>query len=72
MLRTVLQMAARLAVAALAFLLFFAVAYGVLLAGAPAGAPADGPIPPAVALLLTAVLNTAVVAWLILRARRRG
>jgi hypothetical protein len=57
--------------AALAYLACLALAYGLLLPAQPAS-PGREPIPPGQALLLVAALNTAVMAWLILRAPLRG
>ena len=62
---------ARLALAWVAYLVTFAVAYGLLIPAAPADpTAAQSPIPPALAPLIMAGLHTVVMGWLILRARR--
>ena len=72
-LKHVLGAGARLVLAGLAYLICFAVAYGLLMPAVPPDPTAAGsPIPPALAPLVVTALNTAVMAWLILRSRLRG
>ena len=67
----VLKWGVRFAAVALAYLVCLTIAYGLFLPAAP---PATGrePVPQGAALLVMAVLDTAVVGWLVLRARPRG
>jgi len=63
----------RLVLAWIAYLVTFAVAYGLLIPAAPADpTAAQSPISAAVAPLIMAAVHTAVMGWLILRARRAG
>lgn len=60
----------KLATLAVVYLVSFAVSYGLLLpAPLSAAPPTNEPIPPLVALIAVAVLNTVAVSWLILRSR---
>ncbi|PYQ40101.1 MAG: hypothetical protein DMF77_19415 [Acidobacteria bacterium] len=64
---------ARLALAGLAFFICFAVSFGLLMPAVPPDpTAAASPIPPALAPLVVTALDTAVMAWLILRSRLRG
>jgi len=64
---------ARLALAGLAYFICFAVSFGLLMPAVPPDpTAAASPIPPALAPLVVTVLDTAVMAWLILRSRLRG
>jgi hypothetical protein len=72
-LKRLLGTAARIVLAALAYLITFVVAYGVVMRGTPPDpTAAQSPLPPAMALPLVALLNTSVMAWLILRSRLAG
>lgn len=63
----------RLALAAVAYLVCLAVGYGLMMPDIPADpSAAASPLPPALAMPLVVALNTAVMAWLILRSRGRG
>ena len=63
----------RLLLAGLAYLICFGLAFGLLMPAVPADPTAGAsPIPPALAPLVVAALDTAVMAWLILRSRLRG
>ena len=67
-----LGVGARLALAGLACFICFAVAFGLLMSAVPPDpTAAASPIPPALAPLVVTVLDTAVMAWLILRSRLR-
>jgi hypothetical protein len=69
----VLGVGARLALAGLAYFICFAVSFGLLMPAVPPDpTAAASPIPPALAPLVVTVLDTAVMAWLILRSRLRG
>jgi hypothetical protein len=69
----VLAVIVRLALTWVAYLVTLALAYGLLIpAPPPDPTAAQSPIPAAVAPLLMAALHTAVMGWLILRARRAG
>ena len=71
--KRLLGTAARVALAALAYLICFVVAYGLLMRGTPPDpTAAASPIPPGLALPLVALLNTGVMAWLILRSGHSG
>jgi hypothetical protein len=64
---------ARLVLAGLAYLIAFVVAYGLLMSAVPPDpTAAASPIPAALAPLLVAALHTAVMGWLVLRARLTG
>jgi hypothetical protein len=64
---------ARLALAGLAFFICFALSFGLIMPAVPPDPrAAASPIPPALAPLVVTVLDTAVMAWLILRSRLRG
>jgi hypothetical protein len=64
---------ARLVLAGLAYLIAFVVAYGLLMSAVPPDpTAAASPVPAALAPLLVAALHTAVMGWLILRARLTG
>jgi hypothetical protein len=64
---------ARLALAGLAYFICFAVSFGLLIPAVPPDpTAAASPIPPALAPLVVTALDTAVMAWLILRSRLRG
>lgn len=66
-------MGARLALAGLADLIAFVVAYGLFMSAVPPDpTAASSPIPPALAPLVVAALQTAVMGWLILRSRLTG
>jgi hypothetical protein len=68
-----LAIVARVALAALAYLIAFVVAYGLVMRGIPPDpTAAESSLSPGAAMLLAAALNTAVMAWLILRSRIRG
>jgi hypothetical protein len=70
---TVLRTTLRLALAAFAYLVCLALAYGLLMPSVPADpTAAASPIPPALVLPLVVALNTAVMAWLILRSWQVG
>src|SRR6185503_2992278 len=66
-----LSTALRLPAAAIAYVVCFAVAYGVIVKGTP---PSTGvePLSPGLAILIVTALNTAVMTWLILRSRLSG
>jgi len=69
----VLGVGARLALAGLAYFICFAVSFGLLMPAVPPDpTAAASPIPPALAPLVVTALDTAVMAWLILRSRLRG
>jgi len=69
----VLGIVARLALAGLAYLVCFGLAFGLLMPAVPADpTAAASPIPPALAPLVVVALDTAVMAWLIRRSRLRG
>ena len=71
--RRLLGTAARVALAAAAYLICFVVAYGLLMRGTPPDpTAAESPLSPGLAMLLAALLNTGVMAWLILRSRLAG
>jgi hypothetical protein len=55
-----------------AYLVCLTVSFGLLVPPAPVPPGAFEPLPAGTALAIVAVLNTAVVAWLILRSHRRG
>jgi hypothetical protein len=61
----------RLAGTTVAFLVTFTLAYGLVMP-ASAAPPSDSSLSPSLAFLLMAVLETAVVGWLILRSRDDG
>jgi hypothetical protein len=64
---------ARLVLAGLACLIAFVVSYGLVMSAVPPDpTAASSPIPPALAPLVVAALQTAVMGWLILRSRLRG
>ena len=59
--------------AAVAYLICFVVAYGLLMGGTPPDpTAAQSPLSPAMAMPLVALLNTSVMSWLILRSRLAG
>jgi hypothetical protein len=69
----VLGLAVRLALTAVAYLVTFGVAYGLLIPAAPADPTAsESFLSPAAAPLVMAALHTAVMGWLIRRSRRAG
>lgn len=71
--RRLLGQCLRLVVAGGVYLVCFVVSYGLLMPAIPPDpAPAASPIPPGVALLVVAGLNTAVMGWLILRSHQAG
>ena len=71
--KRLLGLAARVALAAVAYLVTMAVSYGLVMRGTPPDpTAAQSPLSPGAALLIAGVLNTAVMAWLILRAQSRG
>jgi hypothetical protein len=71
--KPLLRIAARTALAALAYLIAFVVAYGLVMGGTPPDpTAAQSPLSPAAAMLLGALLNTGVMAWLILRSGQHG
>lgn len=66
-------MGARVVLAGLADLIAFVVAYGLFMSAVPPDpTAASSPIPSAVAPLVVAALQTAVMGWLILRSRLTG
>lgn len=68
-----LGVGARLALAGLAYFICFAVSFGLLMPAVPPDpTAASSPIPPALGPLVVTALDTAVMAWLILRSRLRG
>jgi len=65
--------AVRLVLAGLAYLITLGLAYGLLIPAVPADPTAsESFVSPAVAPFVMTAVHTAVVGWLILRARRRG
>jgi len=64
---------ARLVLAGLAYFICFALSYGLVMPAVPPDpTAAASPIPPALAPLVVTALDTAVMAWLVLRSRLRG
>jgi hypothetical protein len=72
-LKRLLGTAARIALAAFAYLISFVVAYGLVMRGTPPDpTSAASPIGPGSAMLVAALLTTSVMAWLILRSWQSG